>query len=338
MALAPHLARDPRFSWVVAVAPEWAGTFTRLGMDVHLTTVPFTSPIAPLTLAVLQRKVKPDATFCPSFVPAFPSRGPLVMTIHDMTHLSRPADYSWLHRAYYRLLVLPVARRASAVITVSEFSKRQIEEIGGVAHVSVVYPGIDHELFTPDGPRHPRVGARSIVYAGGFKPHKRVDLLVRALPHIDDVNLVLVGEPPPGLLELARTLGVDRRVVELGSISDDELAAAYRAGSVFVFPSALEGFGFPPLEAMACGTPAVVADGSSLSEVVDGGGLLFGTRVGEPAHQISRVLSDPAFADALRAAGLERSKKFTWDGAASLIADIIASATLGPGLKAEGRA
>ena len=87
--LAPHLVAAEGTEWTVACAPAWASHFRELGMRPVVTSVAFTSPLAPVSLARIQGEGRPDVTFCPSFVPAWPSRGPLVMTIHDVTHLER---------------------------------------------------------------------------------------------------------------------------------------------------------------------------------------------------------------------------------------------------------
>lgn len=326
LSMAPHLVAASGTEWTAVCAPAWEERFRSLGMRTVVTGLRFTSPLAPFQLARIQRDVRPDVTFCPSFVPPLPSRGPLVMTIHDATHLLRPADYSPLVRLYYRAVTLPVARR-SRVLTVSEFSKSALERAAGLAAVTVAYPGVDLDRFGPDGPSDARIPERSILYAGGYKPHKRVELLIDALSGIPGATLALVGAVPAGLTDRARSLGLEDRILRLGPLDDDELAMAYRSATVFSYPSALEGFGLPPLEAMACGTPVVVADSSSLPEVVGDAGVLVAGEVPALAAAIAALLDDDAARSRSRDAGLARAKRFAWRTTASATVDLLREAS-----------
>jgi alpha-1,3-rhamnosyl/mannosyltransferase len=305
----PSVASD--FRVTVVCAPENEDLVASLGHATIVTRAGFTSPEGPLLLSLIQRRVRPDVTFCPSFAAPIMPRRPLVMTLHDATHLLYPSDYGRAVGAYYRVVTLPAARAARTVITVSEYSRRSLEAAAGLERMAVIPNGVDLHVFFPDGPLDPRLGPRSILYVGGYKPHKRVELLVDALPHVPGATPVLGGDVPPAILARAETVGVSGRIALLGPLDDAGLAAAYRAATVFCYPSANEGFGLPPLEAMASGTPVVCADSSSLPEVVGDAGILF-VDPEQLAASLTSLLDDPTHRDDLRALGLARARTFDW--------------------------
>jgi glycosyltransferase involved in cell wall biosynthesis len=146
---------------------------------------------------------------------------------------------------------------------------------------------------------------RLILHIGGNQPRKNVGLIVQALRSLpDDVTLVQVGG------ELAPA----PRIRSLSFVPESDLAALYSLADVFVFPSKYEGFGLPPLEAMACGTPAIVANTSSLPEVVGDAALLVSPDdPQELAAAIQRILTEPDLAAALRERGLARARQYTWE-------------------------
>jgi alpha-1,3-rhamnosyl/mannosyltransferase len=160
---------------------------------------------------------------------------------------------------------------------------------------------------------------------GNTKPHKDLQTLLRAFAHVapalPDLRLLLVGEEPPGYLDAVPAGAppeVRARVTFTGRVSDAELRALYAGASAFVFPSRYEGFGLPPLEAMALGAPVVCANAASLPEVVGDAALLFPAGdVGALAEALSRVLGDPALRERASQAGRERAAEFTWERTAA---------------------
>jgi glycosyltransferase involved in cell wall biosynthesis len=320
----PEVAPDVRATVVCAADTE--KLVASFGHRTIVTRSGFTSPEGPLVLSVIQRRERPDVTFCPSFAAPIVPRRPLVMTLHDATHLLFPSDYGRGVRAYYRLVTLPAARAARTVITVSDFSRRSLEAAAGLGRLTVIPNGVDLDVFTFAGRRDQRLGPRSILYVGGYKPHKRVELLVDALPRLTAATLALVGDVPPALLRRARALEVLDQIALLGPLDEAALAAAYRGATVFCYPSLNEGFGLSPLEAMACGTPVVCADSSSLPEVIGDAGVLFSGEVAELAAALSALLDDGPRRNLLRDRGQTRARAFDWRSTTERTADVLRTA------------
>ena len=263
-------------------------------------------------------------------IPRF--RGPTVSTIFDVQHLDRPEFFSRGERLFRRWGYEGAARRATIVVTGTEYSKRRLVESAGVdaGRIEVVPLGIDHERFRP-GPVETdaellqplSLPDRFIVYPANLWQHKNHMRLIEALALSSDreLALVLTGQQYGRLDELmahADELGVRDRVHHLGYVERDVVPALYRAAAGMVFPSLYEGFGSPPLEAMACGCPVAASDVASLGEVGGGAALTFdATSAREVANAIDQLASDAELRATLREAGLRRARRFDWAHAAS---------------------
>ena len=261
-----------------------------------------------------------------------------IVTIHDCIHLIFP-QYLRNRMAYAcaRAMFWTAVHRASRILTVSEASKRDILRFFEVPEtkVSVIYNAIDERLHRrPPEEEMLRVRERYqlhdrfLMYAGNVKPHKNLERLIRAFvllrqDGLDDLQLLVTGSEVSRYSALRRTVhryNLRRRVRFLGYQSEDTLAALYRLADVFVFPSLYEGFGLPPLEAMAAGTPVVVSNVSSLPEVVGDAGVLVNPY--DPrsiADGIRKVLTDRTLRSDLRARGLARARSFSWPASAARI-------------------
>jgi glycosyltransferase involved in cell wall biosynthesis len=254
----------------------------------------------------------------------------VVSTVHDVVFRVRPDLVDPKLAASLDRAARQAARCADRVLTVSEFSARAIVEAYEVpAHrISVVYPGVG-ESFVPGnrGEAVARVRGRFglepgfVLYVGAIEPKKNIDGLLEAIAMLvrgdhPELTLALVGgrggmDYDVGQAVLIRRLESSVRV--LGYVAEQDLLALYRAAGVFVYPSRYEGFGLPPLEAMACGTPTVVANTTSLPEVVGEAGLLVDPEHPESiAEAVDRVLTSPELAAELRTQGLQRAAQFTW--------------------------
>jgi glycosyltransferase involved in cell wall biosynthesis len=233
--------------------------------------------------------------------------------------------------AYARAQMWAAARRSDCILTVSEASKRDILHLFNVPpeKIVVVYNAIDsHFSVTPSDEAVARVRERYqldhqfILYVGNIKPHKNLVRLIEAFDRLrrggfEDLKLLIIGDQISKLPALRRAVHrhkLHKQVRFLGYLSDDQLAILYRLASAFVFPSLYEGFGLPPLEAMASGTPVVTSNVSSLPEVVGDAAVLVNPYdVDAIVDGVRRVLTDPALAADMRRKGIERAREFSWE-------------------------
>ncbi len=257
------------------------------------------------------------------------------MTIHDCIHLVFP-DYlpNRLAHEYARVSIATAARRATRVMTVSESSKRDILRYVDIPpeRIDVIYNAYDERFaIEPREEDVARVRERYqlddqfVLYAGNVKPHKNLERLIHAFhlvrqQGLDHLKLVLIGDEIARYAQLRRAVHhyqLHKYVRFLGYLPETTLAIMYRLAGVFVFPSLYEGFGLPPLEAMASGTPVVTSNVSSLPEVAGDAAVLVDPYDPEAiAEGIYRVLTNDELRDALRRKGSLRARQFSWEDSA----------------------
>lgn len=258
---------------------------------------------------------------------------PLVFTIHDLIHLGVPEEGSPLKRSYFKNVVLPSARRAFRVITVSDHSKRQILRWSSLPEHRVVVAGNGVDAsFSPVGPAK-EFNARYLLYVGNRKPHKNLDRLFEAFGGINDpqLRLVLSGVEDAHIAHRVAKAGVASRVLFAGNLPDSEMPSLYRGATALVLPSLVEGFGLPLVEAMASGTPVIAASAASIPEVVGNAAILFDPLdIGEMRQAIEIVLRSTQLRAQLRALGLNRANHFSWDRVARTVAEVLESARESP--------
>jgi alpha-1,3-rhamnosyl/mannosyltransferase len=251
-----------------------------------------------------------------------------VVTIHDVIHLRFPEYFSPVQRAYARVMIGHACRAANAVIVDSEFAGEELlrcipcppEKIHVIPlGVSEDFAPAQDNASADEFRRKYNVGTNFLLYVGSLKPHKNVSALIRSLAGLrdrTDAQIVCVGErveEDPALRAVCASTGIGDRVRSLGWLPEPDLIAAYRAATAVVLPSLYEGFGFPVLEAMACGTPVIGSNAASIPEVMGDAGILFDPSAqGELTAAIQSLLADPALRDSLRGKGLRRAKLFTW--------------------------
>lgn len=247
-----------------------------------------------------------------------------LMTIHDLNHLRFPEFYSLFHKYYYNYIVKPSALKSEKILTVSQFSKNEIKswlKCSG-QNIVVTYNGIDESFKMIDDQKllntikdKYSLPETFILYVGNQKPHKNVKTLIKAMSLVKEgVILVLNGKESSGLMEIAKKFGLDDKIKFIGFIEDNDLPSIYTLAKMFVFPSLYEGFGLPPLEAMACGCPTIVSDTSSLPEVVGEKGITFEVLNEKAlAKEINDLFIDDKKYEECKAYGLKRSKYFTWE-------------------------
>lgn len=289
-----------------------------------------TAGVAP-RIAALDAPRDLDVLHHPVTVPIPRLRGvPTVTTVFDLQHHELPQFFSRGELLYRRWAYDGAARSADLVLTISEYSRRTLIELGGVPadRVEAIHLGIDHERFNPvptaaDDDLRDRLALpeRFVVYPANLWPHKNHARLVEALAAAPaDVHLLLTGQAYARQGELERdasAAGVAGRVRHLGYLERDDVPALYRAARAMVFPSLYEGFGAPPVEAMACGCPVASSTRGSLAEVVGDAALPFDPESTDAiAAAIERVVGDDGLRADLRERGLANAKRFTWRSAA----------------------
>jgi glycosyltransferase involved in cell wall biosynthesis len=254
---------------------------------------------------------------------------PTVVTVHDLIPLRVVEHTSGVKRFLMRTLLRRVTRRADRVVTVSQFTRDDLESHDPTlrGHVRVVCGGGVPTAFAEQahGELPPGVRAPFLLVVANRKPHKNIELAVEVLARLHarhpELSLVVAGERFPhwaNTLAHASELGVGDRVIDVETLDDARLAALYAGAACFLMPSRYEGFGLPVLEAMVSGTPVVVARTTSLPEVAGDAALL-----ADPdditgfADAVQRILEDPVEADRLRTAGRLRAADYSWDRTAA---------------------
>ncbi|MBB3225849.1 glycosyltransferase involved in cell wall biosynthesis [Luteibacter sp. Sphag1AF] len=264
-----------------------------------------------------------------------------LIPLHDPASLGHPRSKQWYESR------LSTLRRCDLLLAISDWVRDDAVRHMGIdpARIVTIGAGVDERFMPPQDKAHVAECVRArhgitrsfVMYSGGFDIRKNVGVLIEAFagfPH--DVTaghqLVLVGgmsaEVRDRIQASIRRAGLPHdAVVFAGFVSDDELVALYQACDLFVFPSQNEGFGLPPLEAMACGAPVLVNDASSLPEVVGNTAALFdGSSASALTTAMREVLTSPERASLLRKAGLQRARHFTWQRVAARALQAIASA------------
>ncbi len=300
-----------------------------------------------VTLSRLVRRDRLDVFLSPYFKAPGIRSCPIAVTVHDLMALRLPQSLSGRGRASveaFRAYAAHSARRAAVVLTVSEHSRRDIAELLDVpvSKVCVVGNCVDARFRPPDAPETIRrakevcgISGDYLLYVGNFRPHKNIDGLLDAYAGLDvelrdRFSLVLAGREDPWTAEARRRadrLGLDDRVRFPGHVPDEHLPGLYAGAHAFVTLSRWEGFGLPPLEAMACGAPVVVSDRAALPEVTGEAAL----RV-DPEDQaavtgtITRVLTEPATCRELSEKGRHRAAEFSPDRFAEKVLAALAKA------------
>ncbi len=260
---------------------------------------------------------------------------PAVVTVHDLSFFRLPDTFPKRQGMYLRAATRHAARRAAALVAVSDFTRRELIALLGVdpARVHVVHNGLDASFRPLDRAaveawRAERdLPKRFVLSVGTLQPRKNLDTLLRAYAAMradtsgaETPALVVAGGAGWGDTDIAaraEAMGIGDAVHVTGFVPDEDMPRLYNAAEVLAFPSLYEGFGLPALEAMACGTPVVASDVSSLPEVVgDAGVLVPAEDVRAWSAALGALLGDAPRREGLRAAGLAQAARFSWTRAA----------------------
>lgn len=303
--------------------------------NVRLERLPHTGAVRRLMweLPKMQRRLKLDLLHTQYIIP-LPSLSKTMVTIHDVLFESHPQYFQPLFRLRSRILMRWAAFAAEHVFTVSEFSKHEISARYGVApkRLTVTTNAADKTRFYPGTEGAELVKARGLepgkffLTVGRLEPRKNHVTLFKAYAALgaDAPPLVVVGQKDFGfeaMFDVIRQAGLEQKVHFLENVGDKELPALYRHCLAFAYPSLAEGFGMPPLEAMASGVPVIAANNTALTEVVGSAGLLVeSTDVAGLRDALAAVAGDETLRNSLAAKGLAQAEVFQWDEAASRVA------------------
>jgi glycosyltransferase involved in cell wall biosynthesis len=280
------------------------------------------------------RSGRPDVVHYPNFNLALADRTPAVLTLCDLIYYLFPqACPSWIGHQYARWMIRMAARKARRIITLSEYSKRDMVRHLGCpeSKIAVIYPAIDCAVFH-DGQKSATVAAAThrlgiqkpyIFYTGNHEPRKNLALLVdayRKLAKRKQYQLVLGGHIDSrrqAFYDSIHDLVASGDVILCGEIAESDLPLLYAGAELFVFPSTYEGFGLPPLESMAAGVPVVCSSSTSLPEVVGDAAITFDPQsLDDLLKAMNLVLGSKQLAGELREKGRQQVQRFSWQTAA----------------------
>lgn len=318
-------------------AEEWRDEFVRQFPNFNVRLLPKPTPLVrvPLALAAELMFRPVDVLHVQYTAPPF-CPVPVVATIHDLAFEHMPETFTRRGSLQLKLTVRRTARRAARIATVSEYSRQDLLHTYRLSpeKVAVTYNGIEsHFTAQPASPeeasevrRRFGISRDYLLAVGSLQPRKNLVRLIRAYAKLRSENsgfrpqLVIVGRK----LWLADEIFTEVRrqrwsedVILTGYVTDEDLPKLYRAATAFVYPSLFEGFGLPPVEAMACGTPVITSNVSSLPEIVGQAALLI-----DPCDEqalmaaLQRITSDQPLCTRLREQGIVQAGKFTWRAAA----------------------
>jgi glycosyltransferase involved in cell wall biosynthesis len=329
------MAPDRRFRVIRRRAP-WPGyglaEWTAPNLEHVVSNVRHMSPVQHVSIAALVRRSGADVFHYPHFdAPVRGHRVPTVVTFHDLKYLARPEffpRFGAAKRAYFRWAYASTLRRAACVIADSEATREDVRRVFGdpgdrmrvvPLAADAAFRAAPPEAVTAFRAAHGLRRPYALCVAE-FRPHKNHAALFRAWAAAEaraTHDLVLVGQrhrEGPAPEELARAAGIETPVHVLPHIGVGELAAAYTGASAMVLLSLYEGFGLPVLEAMACGTPVLASDRTSLPEVVGDAGLLVDPEdTAAVARALDLLLGDEVLRRELVAKGAERCAGFRWE-------------------------
>lgn len=320
-----------------SAATRWREEFTNRHKNFSVRLLPPPTPLVRvpvyLTYELFRRPV--DVLHVQYTAPPF-CRMPVVATIHDLAFERLPETFTRRGSFQLKLTVRRTAEKAARIATVSEYSRQDLLSIYKLPpeKVVVTYNGVEpHFTPRPEVPNEtPEIRSRYgiardfLLAVGSLQPRKNLVRLIRAYAKLRSER----ADFTPQLVIVGRRLWLTHEIFDevkrhrwaddvilTGYVADEDLPALYRAAKAFVYPSLFEGFGLPPLEAMACGTPVVTSGVSSLPEVTGGAALLIDPNDEQSlASALVKIVSDDLLRAQLREKGIAQAKKFTWRDAA----------------------
>jgi len=286
-----------------------------------------------------------DVFFIPAHVLPRIAPKKTVVTVHDVGFRRLPQLYKSRDRRFHEWSTKDIAKRAERVITVSEFSGREISELYGIdpSKIAITPNGIDHDRYRPISDPEEieerltryRIPKPYFLAIGRLEAKKNTANLIKAFTLFkarrgvgDPTKLVLIGNPGFGFEEIKKAIAdsnVKQDILQLGYIPEADKPAIINGAQAFIHPSWYEGFGIPPVEAMACGCPVLSSDAASLPEVLGKDAALYfppGEREGM-VQAMTRIQDESGLAQKLRVAGITRASRYTWKNTAELTLPVL---------------
>jgi glycosyltransferase involved in cell wall biosynthesis len=290
------------------------------------------NPAAPFDAWHLARALgelgRSDFFFSPGYNTPLFCNSPFAFVIHDLSHIYCPENSSSMIRLYYATIMKRACHRAAAILTVSEFTRRQIIDWSGVLPEKVFNVGCGVDSAYQPGEASYGLPYPYLLCVSNRKRHKNEFRLVEAFAKATldrQIHLVFTGAATPDLVNEIARQQMSSRVDFVGLVSEGKLPALYRGAEALIFPSLYEGFGLPVLEAMACGTPVVTANTTALPEVAGDAALLVDpTSIEQIAAAMERIVSDASLRQELRQKGFARAARLSWASTASKVRKVLA--------------
>jgi glycosyltransferase involved in cell wall biosynthesis len=326
---------DKKNSYIFFVNDNYGSNFVEQDINIRLynLNLKLFSIAEQFILPSVLKRTKIDIFHSFSFAAPLFSPCKTVITIYDLIHLLFPQNYSCKLALYYKLIVARCIRQTNKFLTISENSKSDIINLLGVSpeKVAVIYGAVD-DLFQPMEKSNLKmkmskqfgINKDFMLYVGNMRPHKNLLLLIEAfyksLSLNPDLILVICAEKAysfNAVSDKITKLGIEEKVFFVDNISDENLALFYNAARALILPSLYEGFGLPPLEAMACGTPVLASDIKPLREVLGDAALFFNPSDIEGMSRVMvKVLTDRQLQDNLSKKGSEWARQYSWEKSA----------------------
>jgi len=286
------------------------------------------------------KKLKVDVFHQPNFISARKGSFKKIVTIHDLSTKIYPEQKPFNVRWYYNMYVSNTIKKADIIMADSENTKKDIIRYYNVdkEKIKVVYPGVmdyfreinDKNLLNKVRDKY-KLPEEYIFFVGTIEPRKNLVRLLKAFSEVikgvnKSIFLVIAGYKgwlTKPFFKMLNALGISEKVLLLGYVNEEDLPALYNSAKIFVFPSIYEGFGIPPLEAMACGTPVIASNASSIPEVVGDSAILVDPYDEKMlANEIINLLKDNNLQKELSEKGLKRAKLFSWEKMAKEVLEI----------------
>lgn len=322
------IAFDSRWSGSHGIGRFAAEVRRRLQIDSDIDTGPKpSSPLDPIFLTARLLFCRNLYIFSPGYNIPLLFHNRYLFTVHDLIHIDVKENSSFLKRAYYKYILRRACRLSRRILTVSEYTRQRLSSWAGipVSNIDVVGNGVSAAFTSSAKPLD--VPFRYFLCVSNRRPHKNENSVLRAFASLEfqeDVRLVFTGERDKNLGRLVNELGLSERVIFTGPLTESRLASWYKSAISLVFPSSYEGFGLPVVEAMACGTPVVTSNTTSLPEVAGSAALLVSPNsIDDISEAMERFYCDESLRDQFIRMGLEQAKKYSWDSVACRVMESI---------------